>query len=58
MLIFILFLILYYLFLVILTTTLSKNAMSGKVLVRKVLGFKSVLVTPVTFLETNLLHLG
>jgi hypothetical protein len=31
-----------------------KNAMSRKVLARKVLGFKSVQVTPLTFLGTHL----
>jgi hypothetical protein len=35
-------------------TVLSKNAMSRKVLTRKVLRFKSVQVTPLTFLETHL----
>jgi hypothetical protein len=35
-------------------TALSKNAMYEKVLAKKVLGFRSVIVTPLTFLETNL----
>jgi hypothetical protein len=35
-------------------TVISKNAMSRKVLVRKVLGFKCVQVTPLTFLGTHL----
>jgi hypothetical protein len=35
-------------------TVISKNAMSRKVLARKVLGFKCVQVTPLTFLGTHL----
>jgi hypothetical protein len=35
-------------------TVISNNAMSIKVLVRKVLGFKCVLMTSLTFLKTHL----